>query len=353
MKENIVFTGGGTAGHVMPNVALFPYFSNYNLHYIGSNGMEKNILSAYTYVTFHEIPCVKLIRSLSIKNLLIPLKLASSIRFTTNLLKRLSPRFVFSKGGYVALPVAIACKKLKIPLFLHESDKTLGLANKLASPYAQILFTAFDTLKTKNSLHVGSPLRKEIYLGNAMRGINLLKAEKNGKPFLLFVCGSSGAQSVNTFVFKNLDALTKRYNVIHVTGKNEKRIYQKKDYYRTPYASNIEDLYALSSFVVSRGGANSLCEIIALKKPCVCIPLAKATRGDQIENAKYYESKGALIHLPENELTITTLFEKLDALENNKAQYVSAMKKLDVDGTARIVDYVRKRTEFLAKEHEF
>jgi UDP-N-acetylglucosamine--N-acetylmuramyl-(pentapeptide) pyrophosphoryl-undecaprenol N-acetylglucosamine transferase len=112
-------------------------------------------------------------------------------------------------------------------------------------------------------------------------------------------------------------------------------------------------LYALSSFVVSRGGANSLCEIIALKKPCVCIPLSKATRGDQIENAKYYESKGALIHLPENELTITTLLNSLDALENNKAEYVSAMKKLDVDGTARIVDYVRKRTEFLAKEHEF
>ncbi|MBE5733104.1 MAG: UDP-N-acetylglucosamine--N-acetylmuramyl-(pentapeptide) pyrophosphoryl-undecaprenol N-acetylglucosamine transferase [Clostridiales bacterium] len=353
MKENIIFTGGGTAGHVMPNIALFPYFDNYQLHYIGSNGMEKNILSPYTNVVFHEIECVKLSRSLSLKNLLIPLKLHASINQAKRILKEVSPLFVFSKGGYVGLPVAIACKQLSIPLFLHESDKTLGLANKVAKNNAEILFTSFDTLKTKNSLYVGSPIRKEIYRGNAMRALNFLNAQKNNKPFLLFVCGSSGAQSINSFVFEHLNTLTEKYNVIHVTGKNEKRIYRKQDYYQVAYSNNIEDLYALSSFVVTRGGANALSELIALKKLCVCIPLSKATRGDQIENAKYYESKGAIIKLDQSALTLSSLLSSLDLLNKNKDSYLSAMKNLSIDGTKAIVENIRKRTEFLAKGHEF
>ncbi len=351
MKENIVFTGGGTAGHVMPNVALFPYFNDYNIHYVGSCGMEKSIISTFSQVAFHEIPCVKLRRSISLENLLIPFKLASSIKQAERILKKLSPRFVFSKGGYVGLPVAIACKRLNIPLFLHESDKTLGLANKLAKNSAEVLFTAFDTLIDKKAVHVGSPIRKDIYKGNAVRALNFLGAEKNSKPFLLFVCGSSGAESINGFVFNNLDALTQKYNVIHVTGKKEKRIYSRKDYYRVPYANNIEDIYALASFVVTRGGANALSELIALKKPCVCIPLSKATRGDQIENARYYESKGALIVLNQEELSLTSLLSALDSLYFNKSKYVMAMSNLQVDGTTAIVENIRKRTVFLAKQH--
>jgi UDP-N-acetylglucosamine--N-acetylmuramyl-(pentapeptide) pyrophosphoryl-undecaprenol N-acetylglucosamine transferase len=353
MKENIVFTGGGTAGHVMPNVALFPYFTDYQLHYIGSNGMEQNILSTYPNVIFHEIPTVKLIRSLSLKNLLIPLKLHSSINSAKRILKKLSPRFVFSKGGYVGLPVSIACKKLKIPLFLHESDKTLGLANKLAKNNAQTLFTAFDTIADKKAVYVGSPIRKEIYKGNAVRALNFLGAQRNTKPFLLFVCGSSGAKSINDFVFNNLSALTEKYNVIHLVGKNEKRIFRKKDYYAIPYANNIEDIYALASYVVTRGGANALSELIALKKLCVCIPLSKATRGDQIENAKYYQDKGALITLSQDDLCLHTLLSALDKLNENREKHLSAMRALRVDGTQSIVENIRKRTEFLAKQHEF
>lgn len=353
MKEKVVFTGGGTAGHVMPNVALFPYFEDYDVHYIGSLGMEKNIISAYDFVTFHEIPCVKLIRSTSLKNLLIPIKLGLAVKRAQYVLKMLAPRFVFSKGGYVGLPVAIACNRLGIPLFLHESDKTVGLANKLAKNHAQVLFTAFDTIKYKNAQYVGSPIRKDIYSGSAIRAIHMLNAQKNSKPFLLFVCGSSGAMSINDFVFSNLDTLTKRYNVIHVTGNGEKRIYTKKDYYQIPYAHNLQDLYALASFVVTRGGANSLSELIALKKPCVCIPLEKATRGDQIENAKYYESKGALIHLPQSSLSIDSLFSSLDLLSKNRADYIRAMSGLNVDGTKAIVETIRKRMEILAKDHEF
>ena len=353
MKENIVFTGGGTAGHVMPNVALFEHFADYKLHYVGSNGMEKNIISAYPNVTFHEIPSVKLIRSLSLKNLLIPLKLITCVNRAKSVLREISPRFVFSKGGFVGLPVAIACNQLKIPLFLHESDKTLGLANKLAKNNAQMLFTAFDTLKDKKAVYVGSPIRKEIYKGNAVRALNSLCAQKNSKPFLLFVCGSSGAKSINEFVFKNLSLLTEKYNVIHVVGKNENRIFTKKDYYPLPYANNLQDLYALSSFVVTRGGANALSELIALKKPCVCIPLSKATRGDQIENARYYEKKGALVVLDQSNLTTDNLFCALDEINANREKYVSSMRKLKVDGTLAIVETIRKKTEILAKGHEF
>ncbi len=353
MKENIIFTGGGTAGHVMPNVALFPYFDNYQLHYIGSNGMEKNIISSFSNVVFHEIPCVKLTRSLTVKNLLIPLKLLNAVKQAKQVLKEINPVFVFSKGGYVGLPVALACKQLSIPLFLHESDKTLGLANKIALNSAEILFTAFDSLKTAKSLYVGSPIRKEIYNGNAMRALHFLNAEKNNKPFLLIVCGSSGAQSINDFVFDNLNELTKNYNVIHITGKNEKRIYRKKDYYRVAYANKIEDLYALASYVVTRGGANALSELIALKKPCVCIPLSKATRGDQIENAKYYARKGAIISIDQDSLTIHSLLRSLNDLAQNKDSYLVAMKNLKTDGTTAIVENIQKRIEFLAKGHEF
>lgn len=351
MNENIVFTGGGTAGHVMPNVALFPYFDRFCLHYIGSNGMEKNILSGYCGITFHEIPCVKLVRSFSLKNLLIPLKLTNAVAQSKSILKKLAPLFVFSKGGYVGLPVAIACKQLGIPLFLHESDKTAGLANKLALSGAQTLFTAFDTIKNPKAVYVGTPIRKEIYCGNAARALSFLKAQRNAKPYLLFVCGSSGAVSINDFVFSNLDALTQRYNVIHVTGKNEKRIYTKKDYYRIPYANNIEDLYALSSFVVTRGGANALSELIALRKLCVCIPLDKATRGDQIENAKYYAGKGAIIHLPQSSLSLKSLLSSLADLQNNRDKFIHAMQCIKVDGTESIVENICKRTGILPNRH--
>lgn len=349
MKEKIVFTGGGTAGHVMPNVALFPYFDDCELHYIGSNGMEKKIISAFDKVTFHEIPCVKLIRSLSIKNVLIPFRLSKSIKKATDVLRQIKPKFVFSKGGFVGLPVAKACKKLGIPLFLHESDKTMGLSNKLAKSSALTVFTCFDTIVDEKARCVGAPIRKQIYQGNALRGLNLLNATRNDKPFLLFVCGSSGAKSINDFVFSSLSALTEKYNVIHVTGKNEKRIYKKKDYYPLPFCDRIEDLYALSSLVVTRGGANALSELIALKKPCVCIPLAQNTRGDQIQNAEYYESKGALIKLDQDRLTVETLLSALDNLEKNRAQFLRNMQNLRVDGTQAIVENLRKRIEVLAK----
>ncbi len=349
MKENIVFTGGGTAGHVMPNVALFPYFEDFSIHYIGSGGIEKNIVSAFDGLTFHEIPCTKLARSLTPENLLIPLKLSQSVKIAKQVLKTISPRFVFSKGGYVGLPVSIACKSLSIPLFLHESDKTLGLANRLALKNAEVLFTSFDTLRCKKALYTGSPIRKRIYLGNAVRALNLLGAERNGKPFLLIVCGSGGAKSINDFVFSSLDALTQKYNVIHLVGKNEKRIIHRKDYYPIAFCDRIEDLYALATTVITRGGANTLCELIALKKPCVCIPLAFSSRGDQIENAEYYESKGALIKLDQKDLSIPLLCSTLNKLEQERDGYVRSMDALSVDGTEKIVENIRKKMGILAK----
>ncbi len=348
MKKRIVFTGGGTAGHIMPNIALFEHFSCFEIHYIGTSGMEKEILKNYPFVTFHEIECTKLIRSLSLKNLLIPYRLTLSVGQASKILKEINPYFIFSKGGFVSLPVCIASKKLGIPLFLHESDKSIGLANRIAKNYATSLFTSFDSIKDKKAILTGSPMRKEIYLGDREKAKKLLGANENGKPFLLFVCGSCGAKSINDFVFSSLSTLLKKYNVIHLTGKNEKRKITQKDYYSLPFCSDIQHLYALSDFVISRGGANALSEIIALKKLCVCIPLSTQSRGDQIENANYYKNKGCLITLMQDDLSVYSLLYLLNQLDKNRENFVRCMNNQKVDGTKEIVENIRKTMQRIA-----
>lgn len=333
-KKSIVFTGGGTGGHVTPNLAIMEHFlADYDVHYIGSSGIEKTLVKQYKEVTFHEIECVKLIRSLTLKNLTIPFKLLSSVKQAKKILDEIQPALVFSKGGYVGLPVALACKKL--PLFIHESDSTLGLANRIALRFADALFTSFDTIKHPKAIYTGSPIRKSVYQGNLERAKKDYYAQ-NSKPYLLVFGGSQGAKTLNDFVFDNIDELLSRFNILHVKGKNEKRSCRRKGYFGIGYCEHIEDLYALSSFVLSRGGANSLFEIIALKKPCVCVPLKKGSRGDQIINAKYFEDKGCLLTVDEDEISTQSVFTCFENLRKNHDAFVENMSKQKVDGTGKI-----------------
>lgn len=342
-KKSIVFTGGGTGGHVTPNIAIMEHFlSDYDVHYIGSNGIEKSLIKNLKQVTFHEIECVKLIRSFNFKNFSIPFKLFSSIKQAKAILDEIQPALVFSKGGYVGLPVALACKTL--PLFIHESDSTLGLSNKIALRYADALFTSFDTIRHKKALYTGSPIRKSIYQGDIERAKKIYACD-NLKPYLLVLGGSSGAKALNDFVFENLTELLSRYNVLHVKGKNEKRTARRKGYFSMAYCDKIEDLYAISSIVLSRGGANSLCEIIALKKPCVCVPLKKGSRGDQQVNAKYFEDKGAILSVDEDEMSLTKILGCFDSLLKNRSQFIQNMSKQKIDGTTKIVSKIKTKLQ--------
>lgn len=328
--KTIVFTGGGTAGHIMPNVALFPEAKKHfdKIAYIGSSGMEKQIIGSEKDVDFYEIDAVKLVRSLTLKNLAIPFKLHKSISQAKKVLKKLQPNVVFSKGGYVSLPTVIAAKKLKIPVISHESDMTMGLANRIIYRYSDKMLTTFEcTAKGKSKcVFVGSPIREKVLKGNK----NNLNLHFGNKPNILFFGGSLGAKKINDAVENALPELTKKYNIIHLTGKgkkiNLKTIYP--NYYQQEYANNIEDFFNLADLVVTRGGANALFELLAIQKPMLIIPLPKAeSRGDQLDNAKYFSEKSYAKVLYQENLTTKTLLNALDELEKDKEKIKKAMEK--------------------------
>lgn len=316
--KTIVLTGGGTAGHVMPNLALIPELEKHfdKIIYIGTSGIEKQ-LATNAGLEFREIDAVKLVRSLTLKNLLIPQKLVHSISQSKKILKEISPAIVFSKGGYVSIPVAIAAKKLGIPVLTHESDLSLGLANKIISHYSNLTLTAFEKTAQgkKNFVYAGAPVREQIFMGNK----NKLKTNfDSNKKTVLFFGGSLGAKAINEVVFENINKLTKKYNVLHITGKGKKKNINIKNYYSVEYTNEIENFFSAANFVVCRAGANSVFELLALSKPMLLIPLPKAeSRGDQIDNAKYFKEKGMCEVLFQEELNCENLIKYLEKLEKN------------------------------------
>lgn len=339
--KRIVLTGGGTAGHVMPNIALLPYLSDYEVHYIGSAGMEKELLKKEKII-YHEIPAVKLIRSLTPKNLLIPFKLCDSVDKAKKTLKDINPAVIFSKGGFVGLPAALG-KSKTTPLILHESDMTLGLANKIVKNKCDKLLTSFDCIKGEKVLHTGSAIRQNIYRGNRLKAESECGFSRNNKPYLLIFGGSLGAKRISEQVFAEIDALCLKYNVIHVVGKGNKTDLKRQGYLQVEFLPNIEDYFALADFVVSRGGANSLFELIALQKPTLCIPLSKnSSRGDQLDNAEYFRKRGCIEVLQEQEMSQVSLTAALNKLERNQKSLRENMRKLSpvIDGTEKIAEII-------------
>lgn len=317
----IVLTGGGTAGHVMPNIALLPFFDGCSVHYIGGNGMEKQLISAHKNVTYHEIPCVKYERGIKLKNLLIPFKLIKSVFAAKKVLKEISPDVIFTKGGFVSLPVALAARKT--PLITHESDMSLGLTNKLIAKKCRYVCTAFDVTadKLKNGVYTGAILRQEIYGGK----------RSSVRPTLLVMGGSLGSKAINDCLNECLNELTERYDVVHIVGKGNLSGTKMPHYRQMEFCSSMADLYASADLIISRGGSGSLFEIAALRKKALIIPLPKgASRGDQVENAEYFSSRSLVKVLPQNELTPKRLIDEVKKLASFKP---SAMK---VDGTADV-----------------
>ena len=298
-KFKVTLTGGGTAGHVMPHLALLPYMreQSWDIQYIGSSGIEKKLI-AEAGLPFSCIRSGKLRRYFSIQNIFDVFNVLIGLVQSLVILIKRRPDVVFSKGGYVTVPVVVASWFLRIPVVAHESDYTPGLATKIAAFFAgRILYTFPETEKylVKNrSKWVGTPIRKELGQGNEAKGLEFLGFDSDEKyPVVLVMGGSQGAQKINQLVVAALPHLTKYLRIVHLTGKGKKSELHVPGYVAFEYLGNqLADVLAATDYVVARAGANSIFEFLFLNKPMLLIPLEEGNRGDQVLNAKSFESKG-------------------------------------------------------------
>ncbi len=337
----IVFCGGGTAGHVMPNIAIIEELKGkgIELHYIGGAGIEKQILANYPYVKYHEISTPKFIRKITLKNFAIPFKLTKSTMACKKLLKEIKPSVIFSKGGYISVPVVIASGK--IPVIGHESDYTMGLANKIIYKHADKMYFSFeDTAKkypTKGEFS-GTAIRKSIINGDKQKLSKQLNIG-NSLPTILVVGGSSGARAINQFIINNLNILTQNYNIVHIIGAgNEIATTHTKNYYPISYADNMGDYIALADYIISRAGSNAIFEFLALNKPMILIPLPKEeSRGDQILNAQYFKKQGFAEVIEQKDLSVTAVLKKLEQLKSKKKDYINTMQNSKSQNGTQII----------------
>ncbi len=350
-KKRILLTGGGSAGHVTPNIALLPglFAEGYEVHYVGTkDGIEKKLISEIGDVTYHEIEAGKLRRYFSLKNFSDPFRVIKGVRQAKALIDEIKPSVVFSKGGFVSVPVVIAAKK-KCPVVCHESDYTPGLANKIASRYADTVCVTFsDTLKytgKKHAVHTGTPIRAELYRGRRENGL-AFTGFSGGKPIILVMGGSLGAQAINDGIRGALPELGKKYDIIHLCGRGKLDESIKEPAYRQYeyITEQLPDLMRCADLVVSRSGANSVFEFMALTKPALFIPLPReASRGDQILNANYVCSKGYAMQMEQKDVTPASLAAKIDELWAHRTELIERMKAdRTLDGTEEVLRVIRE-----------
>lgn len=332
--KHIVLTGGGTAGHVTPNIALIPALqeAGYEISYIGSyDGIEKKLIEELG-IPYYGISSGKLRRYFDVKNFTDPFRVLKGFGEAKKLLKQLKPDVVFSKGGFVTVPVVIAAKQCKIPAIIHESDMTPGLANKLCIPSAARVCCNFpetvSSLPESKAVLTGTPIRQELLTGDP-EAARQFCGFSGDKPVLMVIGGSLGAASVNENIRKILPELLKDFQVIHLCGKGkvDEALKETAGYVQYEYIKKeLPDLFALADIVISRAGANAICELNALRKPNLLIPLsAKASRGDQILNARSFERQGYSMVLEEEEITEKTLLNSIRELYANRQSYTDAM----------------------------
>ncbi len=338
--KKIVFTGGGTLGHVMPNLYLMDELQNkFECFYIGSNGIEKDKLKSVA--EFREIPAIKLFRGKFWKNLKIPFVLTNAIIKSKKILKEIKPDVVFSKGGYVSLPVCIAAKMLKIPIISHESDSSFGLANKVILKLCNKMCVNFKNLEGKNNKIVYTgPIFSKQYEKNT-KDYTMLNIDKS-KQTILIVCGSLGSQKVNDNVFAILKDLLKNFNIIHITGKGNNKIKSFENYNAFEIVENMVNLYNIVDFVIGRSGAGVTAECFFKQIPMILIPLEnKATRGDQLLNAKYYESLGVAKIIREEDLTPTVLLNQTNDFVQNLNKFKLKYNLLNhANGKEKVVELI-------------
>ncbi len=334
--KKIVLTGGGTAGHVTPNLALIPSLQElgYEIHYIGSyQGIEKKLIEN-AGIPYHGISSGKLRRYFDVKNFSDPFRVLKGYGEALKILKTYKPDVVFSKGGFVAVPVVLAAKHFKIPTIIHESDMTPGLANKICIPSAAKVCCNFpetlNYLPKEKAVLTGSPIRKELLEGDRLSGLQYTGLSAN-RPVILVIGGSLGSVTVNNAVRKILPKLLPQYQIIHICGKGnlDQSLMNTPGYIQYEYVdAPLKHLFAAADLIISRAGANSICEILALRKPNILIPLsAAASRGDQILNARSFEKQGFSTVLEEENLTEDSLYQAISSTDQKRAKFISAMEQ--------------------------
>lgn len=348
--KRIVLTGGGTAGHVSPNQALIPHLleEGWEIHYIGTqNGIERSLIEPMHGVTYHAVQSGKLRRYFDLRNFTDPFRVIAGAVQSFGIISKLKPNVIFSKGGFVSVPVVFGGALCGVPVVMHESDITPGLANKLCKPFARAVCTTFPEcakLLGAKGVQTGTPLRAQIFSGSRERGLKLAGFSGN-KPVLMMIGGSLGAQSVNAVLREALAAITPRFDVLHVCGKGNfaAALEGMEGYRQFEYLdADLPDAFACADIVLSRAGSNSLSELMALRKPALLIPYHSG-RGDQLLNANSLKARGLAHVMVQSDLTAQSLPPALDALWEDRALLTQRLSALpDADGTKLVLDQIHK-----------
>ncbi|EOD9724357.1 TPA: undecaprenyldiphospho-muramoylpentapeptide beta-N-acetylglucosaminyltransferase [Staphylococcus aureus] len=335
----IAFTGGGTVGHVSVNLSLIPtaLSQGYEALYIGSkNGIEREMIeSQLPEIKYYPISSGKLRRYISLENAKDVFKVLKGILDARKVLKKEKPDLLFSKGGFVSVPVVIAAKSLNIPTLIHESDLTPGLANKIALKFAKKIYTTFEEtlnyLPKEKADFIGATIREDLKNGNAHNGYQLTGFNEN-KKVLLVMGGSLGSKKLNSIIRENLDALLQQYQVIHLTGKGLKDAQVKKSgYIQYEFVKeDLTDLLAITDTVISRAGSNAIYEFLTLRIPMLLVPLGlDQSRGDQIDNANHFADKGYAKAIDEEQLIAQILLQELNEMEQERTRIINNMKSYE------------------------
>ncbi|MBR6779059.1 MAG: UDP-N-acetylglucosamine--N-acetylmuramyl-(pentapeptide) pyrophosphoryl-undecaprenol N-acetylglucosamine transferase [Clostridia bacterium] len=340
--KKIVFTGGGTLGHVMPNLYLIDELkSEYECFYIGSNGVEKEKVKKYV-AKYYTIPAVKLVRGKVLKNLKLPFVLISSILKAKKILKKIKPDIIFSKGGYVSLPVCIAARLLKIPLIAHESDFSFGLANKIILKICNTMCVNFKNLETKSKKIVYTgPIFSKQFLSDK-KNVSKLKLDDNKKTILI-VGGSLGSKKINDMIYPILNDLLHDFNIIHIVGKGNLKVKSYENYNVMETSADMVNLYNLADFVIGRSGAGVTAESFYKKLPMILIPLENgSSRGDQLQNANYYVNQGVAKIIREKELTPTLFLKTINNFNLYLNKYQNQYKNIQIiNGKDKILEIIK------------
>ncbi|HAP19969.1 MAG TPA: undecaprenyldiphospho-muramoylpentapeptide beta-N-acetylglucosaminyltransferase [Lachnospiraceae bacterium] len=354
--KRIILTGGGTAGHVTPNIALIPELQKrgYEIHYIGSKtGIEKELIGNFD-IPYYGISSGKLRRYFDVKNFTDPFRILKGYTEADKLIKKIKPDVVFSKGGFVTVPVVKAAKRRKVPCVLHESDISPGLANRLCLSSATAICANFpetlENLPEDKAYLTGSPIRSELFSGNRLKGLDFCNLTAN-KPVILVIGGSLGSVRVNEAVREILPQLLETYQVIHLCGKDkvDEDLKGTTGYVQYEYIQKeLCDILDAADIVISRAGANAICELLALHKPNILIPLSlEASRGDQILNAASFEKQGFSYVIKEEDLTSDKLLEAVQYVSENKQTYKAAMSASNQqDAVIKVADIIEKTALF-------
>lgn len=335
--NRIILTGGGTAGHVTPNLALIPKLleEGWDVHYIGTeSGIERTLVEPIEGVTYHSVATGKLRRYFDVKNFTDPFRVIKGVSQASSLVKTLKPTLVFSKGGFVSVPVVYGAKLHRVPVLLHESDMTPGLANRITMPFAEKLLCTFPEaakLAGSKGCYTGTPIRPELLRGSRKEGLKLFGFDES-RPVLMVTGGSSGAQAINRALREALPRLTEIFQILHLCGKGnwDSSLEGNPRYCQREYLNEeMAHAFACADVLISRAGANTLCEILALYKPALLIPYPKGntSRGDQVDNAASFEKRGLARVLSQDQMTAESLFQGVVDVYHDRGALIDAMEK--------------------------